>query len=134
MQDSAPLGAVFSLFWMPLFRSQSPHADIRQPNAAGLTPSDIAKGLKCTKSWNDALRDCGLDSDILHVFSNVRPFDEDLDKESIFHRWWEDYNHFHDWGCWPDSCSGTCPWWEEYDRQWLPWCQWDVKYPEWEEL
>lgn len=102
-------------------------ADIHAPNLVGLTPSDIAKGLKCTESWNDALRDCGLNSDIIEGFQDTNIFDGDLEKQFIFERWSDDYEHFTSWECWPDSCSGTCPWWTEHQ----PWCRLDLQ---WENL
>lgn len=115
------------------------HAEIGVMNHAGLTPSDVAIGLNCTKSWNNAIPDCGFTSLVIDVSRQTSIFNADLEKQLRFHKWWEDYNH------WPDSCTGksrwsrgraeeSCPWWEEYQWNWLPWGQWDIRYSEWEEL
>lgn len=53
------------------------HADITRRNHAGLTPSDVAIGLKCAKSWNNAMRDCGLSSYIIDASCSIDGFGQD---------------------------------------------------------
>ena len=121
------------------------HAQIDKCNRAGFTPADLAIGLNCVNSWNNAMEDCGLLDHMVDVSSDVGLFDQDLSQQSRFDYFWEDYNHFDRWECQPDSCTGRerwlsgtghekCGWWEEYNTQWLPYWTWDIRKSKWGEL
>ena len=67
--------------------------DITWRNHAGLTPSDVAIGLKFTKSWNNAMQDCGLTSHMIDGSCGINAFRQDFSKQQRFEMWWEDCNH-----------------------------------------
>jgi len=114
------------------------HAEISMQNHAGFTPSDVAIGLKCTKSWNNAMQVCGLTEHVIDASYSNNGFGQDLLKRFRFNKWREDYNHLTRWLCRPDSCNSTeqssCGWWVDYTTQWLPFWRWDAKFSTWEEL
>ena len=122
------------------------HAKVDACNDVGLTPADIAIGLKCVKSWNNAMQDCGLIEHMVDASSCTSLFSWDLSKQARFDRFWEDYHHFDRWRCDPGSCSPhsgrwfagrwreQCPWWDEYNSNWLLFWKWDIKKVEWEEF
>ncbi len=122
------------------------HAEVDYCNYAQFTPADVAIGLKCVEAWNNAMQDCGFIEHIIDDSSSTDIFSRDLSKQARFDRFWEDYNHFREWRCYPDSCilgsgrwrSGVwreqCPWWDQYSSEWLPYWKWDIKKIEWEEL
>ena len=122
------------------------HAKVDACNQARFTPADVAIGLKCVKGWNNAMQDCGFIEHIIDASSSDDYFSQDLSKQARFDTFWEDYNHFSDWGCHPGSCilrhgrwwAGAwreqCPWWEEYNLGWLSFGKWDIKKAEWGEL
>ena len=122
------------------------HAKVDACNHAQITPADVAIGLKCVKSWNNAMQDCGYIQHIIDASSSTVIFSQDLSKQARFDSFWEDYNHFRDWECDPGSCilgarrrwSGVwheqCPWWDQYSSEWLPYWKWDIKKIKWKEL
>ena len=122
------------------------HAEVDSCNHAQFTPADVAIGLKCVKSWNNAMQDCGFIEHIIDASSSTDIFSHDLSKQARFDKFWEDYNHFNDWSCPPGSCilrpgrwrSGVwheeCPWWDNYNCGWLLAMKWDIKKVEWGEL
>ena len=120
------------------------HAEVNVCNHAGFTPADCAIALKCVKSWNNAMQDCGFIEHLLDASNSTDLFCRELDKQFKFDKFWDDYHHFSSWRCHPDSCFlqarwfggrwvEQCPWWDEYP-EWLLYWKWDVKKIEWQEL
>ncbi|KAI4157836.1 MAG: hypothetical protein LQ342_007980 [Letrouitia transgressa] len=121
-------------------------ADIGAQNKWALTPSDLAIGLKCVPSWNDAMYECGFPEHAVDDSFDANPFGQDLVKQAVFEKFWEDYNHFSRWDCKPNSCfrgcyrqwrgsrEDQCPWWDDYEFNWLPHWKWNLMYDDWEEL
>lgn len=115
------------------------HAEVGGQNNAGLSPADVAIGLKCVKTWNDAMRVCGYSGQVVDVPYSVDLFSQDIYKQHRVDKWWEDYHHFSDWGCRPNTCTRQaggsrrkrCPWWEENQVELL---KWDDLFTKWEEL
>lgn len=57
------------------------HAEVGGRNNAGLSPSDVAIGLKCVKTWNDAMRDYGYSRQVVDVSYSVDLFKQDIYKQ-----------------------------------------------------
>lgn len=122
------------------------HAEVSVQNRVGFSPSDVAIGLKCVKSWNAAMRQCGYFEQVLDVSYSDNLYRHDPDKQYRLEKLWEDYNHFSSWRCQPHfCCTGRgrlwgsqwieqCPWWEEYEAEWRDGREWHIKFPTWEEL